>query len=139
MRTVHFVFLAALAALATAHCQSVPGLTTLIQGGKPDLIPLPAAGFCQSGGQLRVVIRNQEADDADGSTTNITFSRGSSIQLATPGIDGGRIVTLDAVSIPAECFAPDCLVTVTVDAQDELDESNEDNNVAEERCPAPGS
>ena len=133
MKTLRLVFLAALATLGSS-CSSVPGLTSLLDDGKPDLIPLPAAGFCQDGGQFLVVIRNQEAAKADASTTRVTFSRGSGVDLATPEVEGGRIVTLDPVTIPAECFAPDCVVTVTVDSRGEVDESNEDNNVVEERC-----
>ena len=133
MKTSRLVLLAALAALGT-HCGSVPGLPTLLSGGQADLIPLPAAGFCQNGGRFLVVIRNQDAEKADRSTTRVTFSRGSGMDLATPEVDGGRIVTLDPITIPAECFAPECLVTVTVDSRDDVDESNEDNNVVEERC-----
>ena len=133
MKTLRLVFLAVLAALGSS-CGSIPGLPSLLDDGKADLIPLPAAGFCQNGGQFLVVIRNQDAAKADASTTRVTFSRGSAKDLATPEVDGGRIVTLDPVTIPAECFAPDCVVTVTVDSRSDVDESNEDNNVVEERC-----
>ena len=133
MKTLRFVFLAVLAALGS-NCGSIPGLTSLLDDGKADLIPIPAAGFCQGGGRFLVVIRNQEAAKADASTTRVTSSRGSAVDLATPEVDGGRIVTLDPITIPAECFAPDCLVTVTADSRSEVDESNEDNNIVEERC-----
>jgi hypothetical protein len=133
MTTLRLVFLAVLTALGS-NCGSIPGLPNLLDNGKADLIPLPAAGFCQDGGRFLVVIRNQEAAKAEESTTRVTFSRGAAVDLATPEVNGGRIVTLDPVTIPAECFAPDCLVTVTVDSQSNVDESNEDNNVVEERC-----
>ena len=139
MRTIHRVLAALLAVCLSPSCQNIPGLSTLVEGAKADLIPLPAAGFCQDGGRLRVSIRNQDAGDADRSKTRVTFSRGSAVDLDTPPVDGGRIVTLDPIAIPPECFAPDCLVTVTVDSQGDVDESNEDNNVVEERCPAPST
>ena len=114
MKILRLVFLAVLADLGLELRQHPrppqPCWTTV----KVDLIPLPAAGFCQNGGQFLVVIRNQDAAKADASTTRVTFSRGSAVDLATPEIDGGRIVTLDPITIPAECFAPDCVVTVTV-------------------------
>jgi len=42
MKTLRFVFFAVLAALGSS-CGSVPGLTSLLDDGKADLIPLPAA------------------------------------------------------------------------------------------------
>ena len=137
MKSLRPPVLAALVATGMLGCGSVPGVPSLLDDAQPDLIPLPAAGFCQDDGMLQVAIRNQDAGNANPSTTRVSFSRGTSVQLRTPEVEGGRIVTLDPITIPPECFAPDCLLTVTADLEDDVDESNEDNNIVDERCPAP--
>lgn len=117
----------------TLGCQAASGVSTLLNDGEPDLIALPAAGFCRAQGVV-VTLRNQGPSDADSSTTTITFAGADSVRVATPNIEGGRIATLPPVAIPATCFAPNCFFQVIVDSNDDIDESDENNNTAEVTC-----
>lgn len=120
----------------TLGCQAASGVSTLLDDGDPDLIALPAAGFCRDQGVV-VTLRNQGPSDADSSTTTVTFAGAGSVMVATSSIEGGRIATLPPIPIPAECFAPDCFFQVVVDSNNNVDESDENNNTAEVTCPAP--
>ncbi len=134
MKTIRLLFFASclcIAAIATGGCQAVSGV--LLDDGEPDLIPLPVAGFCRDGSVV-VTLRNQGPSDADSSTTTVTFAGGRSVQLPTPAIEGGRIESLPSLTIPAECFAPNCFFQVIVDANNDIEESDETNNSAEETC-----
>ena len=122
--------------LLLAGCDSVPGVSDLLDGGSADLVPIPEAGFCR-GDSVVVSVRNRGSGDADASTTTVAFSRGGSFQLATPGIESGRIATLSPLGIPAECFAPVCVFQVTADSGSDVDETEENNNTAEVSCQPP--
>ena len=135
MKTIWLVFSILWCAI-TLGCQAASGVQTLLDDGQPDLIALPAAGFCRDQGVV-VTLRNQGPSDADSSTTTITFAGAGSVNVATGGVEGGRIETLPPVAIPAACFAPDCFFQVVVDSIDDVDESDEGNNTAEVTCPAP--
>jgi subtilase family serine protease len=133
MKTTGLGFLVAAWCVAASGCQSTPGVSTFLSDGEPDLIPLPQAGFCRDA-TVVITLRNQGPSDADASTTTVTFAGGGSTELPTPSVEGGRIATLAAVPIPAQCFAPDCFLQVIVDANDDIDESDENNNTAELTC-----
>lgn len=117
----------------TLGCQAASGVSTLLNDGEPDLIALPAAGFCRDQGVV-VTLRNQGPSDADSSVTTITFAGANSVQVATSSVEGGRITTLPPVAIPAACYAPNCFFQVIVDSNDDVDESDENNNTAEVTC-----
>ena len=136
MKTIWLGFLVSGLCIATSSCQAVSGVSSLFDDGDPDLIPLLAAGFCRDGSVV-VTLRNQGPSDADSSTTTVTFGGGTSVQLPTPAIEGGRIESLPPLTIPAECFAPNCLFQVIVDSNNEIQESDETNNNAEETCSPP--
>jgi hypothetical protein len=122
--------------LATVACESIPGVSSLFAEGDPDLVLVPAAGFCKEGPTVVVALRNQGPANAGDSTTRVIFSPGGEYLLATPGVESGRIATLSPLGIPAECFAPNCALQVTVDVDDDVKESNESNNSVQETCSA---
>ena len=64
MKPIWGVFLASCLCIATSGCQAVSGVSTLLDDGDPDLIPLPVAGFCRDGSVV-VTLRNQGPADAD--------------------------------------------------------------------------
>lgn len=134
MKTIWGMVLIAGSVLGALGCQA--GVGAFLDDGDADLVPLPAAGFCRDDGVV-VTIRNQGPSDAGSSTTTVTFAGGGSIQVSTPAVEGGRIATLPPVAIPAECFAPGCFLQVIVDANDDVEESDENNNTAEMTCSPP--
>ncbi len=136
MKTIWWVFLVSGLCIVTSGCQAVSGVSMLLDDGEPDLIPLPVAGFCRDGSVV-VTLRNQGPADADSSTTTVTFAGGGSVQLPTPAIEGGRIESLPPLTIPKECFAPDCFFQVIVDSNNDIEESDETNNSVDETCSAP--
>lgn len=111
----------------------------------PDLVPVPdpdpGIGFCKlvpdgyHAGKLIVTIRNQGDAVADESTTRVTFRSGSSFDLPTPPIPAGASVDLEPLTIPGDCYEPDCFFTIIADAEHEVDESDEANNTATGCCP----
>jgi hypothetical protein len=128
-----WLFFSILWCVITLGCQAVSGVSTLLDDGEPDLVALPAAGFCRDQGVV-VTLRNQGPSDSDSSATTITFAGAGSVLVATPSIEGGRIATLPPVAIPAACFAPNCFFQVIVDSNDDIEESDESNNTAEVTC-----
>ena len=137
MRTIWLALGGCGIVLATASCDRVPGVSTLFSEGDADLVPLRTAELCGVGAVVTVTVRNQGAGNADASTTAVSFTRGGSFEIPTAAVNGGRIVTLSPLGIPAECFAPACAFQVTVDSGDRIDESDENNNTIDGSCPAP--
>lgn len=113
--------------------------------GEPDLIPVPdeTDNFCRrSNGDLEVVVQNVGTAPAGTSTTEVAFEVfdaeqdefvTESVSQPTPGLDPDESATL-TFEIPLGCFAPNCNFTITVDANDDVDESNEGNNQVESSC-----
>ena len=81
-----------------------------------------------------MTLRNQGPSDANSSTTTVTFAGGRTVELPTPAIEGGRIESLPPLTIPAECFAPNCFFQVIVDSNNDIQESDETNNNADVTC-----
>lgn len=106
--------------------------------GKPDLVPVadPKKGFCNRDrqGNLIVTVKNQGSADAGPSTTRVEFSPGGPVDIATPPIAAGQSVDLPPVGMPAACFNPDCNFRIVVDLNNDVDESDEMNNVASGTC-----
>ena len=134
MKTIWLAGLACSALLTVWSCQS--GVTGFLDDGDPDLIPVPAAGFCRNGSVV-VTLRNQGPGNAEASTTTVTFAGGGSVRLPTPEVDGGRIATLSPVAIPGACYVPNCFFQVIVDSDNDVDESNESNNTVDGTCSPP--
>lgn len=109
--------------------------------GMPDLVPVKAPGnptFCEiEGGNLKVFVKNQGTADASGSEVEVVFHMGDGVQQPVRGATGpisqGATDTV-LIPIPAGCYNPDCDFTITVDIVNEINESNEGNNVAQGSC-----
>jgi len=105
--------------------------------GLPDLVPVPdprpEIGFRRlveqgpDAGKLVVTVKNQGDADAPASIARVTFSPGGSFDLPTPPIPAGGSVHLLPLSVPEECSMGS--FTIMVDANNEVVESNEANNM----------
>jgi hypothetical protein len=123
----------------TLHLERVPPRRREL--GLPDLVPIPDpdpnVGFCRRDpqGRLIVTVGNQGTADAPTSTTRVEFFPGGVVDVPTPPIPaGGAPVDLPPIIIPAACFDPDCDFRITVDANNQVNESDEGNNTASGLC-----
>jgi len=101
---------------------------------KADLVPANPegwAGFCNidNSGNLVVHIKNQGLAPAESSHVKVDFGQYGESVKAVPALGVGDTISV-TVQFPsaANCFNPDCGFEITVDANDEVDESNEMNN-----------
>jgi hypothetical protein len=107
--------------------------------GLPDLVPVPdpqpGVGFCRRDdqGRLIVTVRNQGTSGAGPSLTEVDFFAFGTVSLLTPPLGPGASVDL-LFPIPPGCFNPDCEFRITVDANNQVVESNEGNNFASGTC-----
>jgi hypothetical protein len=97
---------------------------------KPDLIPV--AGCQRKGSQLLVTIRNQGTADAPPSTTRLDFGPAGAVDTSTPPVPANGSVEI-LVNAPQSC-ATSCRFRITVDVSDQVDESDETNNVVDSTC-----
>lgn len=95
----------------------------------PDLVP----EVVDCGREIVVRVANQGAGPAGPSTTVVDFGQYGTRTAETPAIDPGDS-TVHGFVPDLGCYDPDCDFRVTVDANGVVDESNEDNNVLEDRC-----
>lgn len=126
--------------VATLFIERAPQPAAARAAGQPDLVPVnpqPSAGklgFCRRERErLIVTVKNQGVAPAAASQTKVTFSTGAPVTVATPVIAAGSSVDV-AAAIPSGCFGPDCAFQIVVDANTEVDESDEGNNVADGAC-----
>jgi len=99
-----------------------------------DLVPFSPLGtsptaFCrieQGGKQLRVTVKNQGDADAAASQTTVIF-RNTPVTVQTPPIPAGGSVDL-LFNVPGNCFSPDCSFKITVDVNNQINESNHEGN-----------
>jgi subtilase family serine protease len=101
---------------------------------KADLVPVNPeewAGFCDidDSGNLVVHIKNQGLAPAESSHVKVDFGQYGESVKAVPALGIGDTASV-TVQFPsaANCFDPDCGFEIIVDANDEIDESNELNN-----------
>lgn len=82
---------------------------------------------------MRVTVKNQGNADAPASETTVTFGD-IPVTVNTPAIPVGGSVDL-LFKVPTNCFSPDCSFKITVDANNQVNESNnEENNGASGGC-----
>ncbi|MFQ5881616.1 MAG: CARDB domain-containing protein [Candidatus Methylomirabilales bacterium] len=109
-----------------------------LNGREPaDLVPHQSAvQFCNKDplGRLLISVANNGADVALDSTTSVFFGGGVTVQVETPPIPAGFIVTLEPIVIPPSCPSVSCTFAITVDSNSEVTETNELNNVANGIC-----
>jgi hypothetical protein len=104
--------------------------------GLPDLIPVPDenGNFCRrDGAQLMVTVRNQGSASAGPSVTRVDFGAHGSTDRPTPALLPGASVDL-LFMIPPGSFDPDCEFRIIVDANGDVTESDEGNNIAAGVC-----
>jgi hypothetical protein len=114
-------------------------------GNGPDLVPerregsQGAEGYCRRDENiLTIEVRNQGNEDALSPSTVVVVFHADPDQprsVTAPALAAGSS-TFDQleVEIPSGCFNPDCDFTITVDANDDIDESRENNNTEEGIC-----
>ena len=104
--------------------------------GLPDLIPVPDAdgSFCRrKDGTLTVTVKNQGTSGAGPSVTEVDFFAFGKVAMPTPPLGPGVSVDI-LVPIPSGCFDPNCEFRITVDANNQVNESDEGNNIAKGIC-----
>jgi hypothetical protein len=104
--------------------------------GKPDLIPVPneKGFFCKrEGSMLIVTVKNQGTRVAGSSVTKVDFGKYGEVTKQTPSLAPSKSVDL-SFQIPIDCHDPDCEFDITVDADDNVIESDEGNNTASGKC-----
>lgn len=119
----------------TLHTERVPA-RRLEVGGLPDLIPVPDANgsFCKrKDSTLTVTVKNQGTSGAGPSVTEVDFLAFGKVSMPTPPLGLGASVDI-LFPIPPGCFNPDCEFRITVDANNQVNESNEGNNIAKDIC-----
>jgi len=101
---------------------------------KPDLVPANPEGwavFCDidDSGNLVVHIKNQGLAPAGSSHVKVDFGQYGESVKSVPALGVGDTTSV-TVQFPsaANCFDPDCGFEITVDANEEINESNELNN-----------
>jgi hypothetical protein len=107
-----------------------------VEVGLPDLLPVPdeEGSFCRRDEKnLTVRVCNQGSAPAGPSTTEVDFGAHGSATVPTPPLAAGACVDL-TVPIPPGCFDPDCEFRIRVDANSDVDEEDEGNNVASGVC-----
>ncbi len=120
--------------IESLHTERVP--PRRVELGLPDLIAVPDANgsFCKrKNSTLTVTVKNQGTSDAGLSTTEVDFLTFGKVAMPTPPVAAGASVDL-SFPIPAGCFDPNCEFRITVDAKNEVNESNEGNNVVKGAC-----
>jgi hypothetical protein len=123
---------------------SVLGIRPISDRGTPltrkaDLIPVPdeTREFCvlNGSGQLVVTVNNQGNFASPASTTKVEFTSGSSVssEMTTPALEINESTPV-IFDIPAGCFVSDCKFEITVDSANQINETNENNDMASGQC-----
>jgi hypothetical protein len=145
----HFAHGQGIVKAATDHLQNEFGLSVQKLFNQPealmaDLLPVRWSNFNQPidycnlqdiAGKLTLVVRvmNQGNADAPASTTSVAFGGGGgTVAVPTPPIPAGQFVDVN-VLVPA-VGSTDIFFTITVDAQNNVTESDKSNNVADGTC-----
>jgi hypothetical protein len=105
-----------------------------VGGLSPDLVPRTAKQYnpCKDG-KIALSVRNIGYGEAGPSIAQVDFFRYGKINKSTPALNPGGSITL-IFDVPRRCLVTDCAFKITVDAEGQVDESNENNNTLEGRC-----
>jgi hypothetical protein len=99
-------------------------------------VPVPGedGSFCRrTGRELTVTVCNKGTGPAGPSTTRVDFGQHGRVDVPTPALAAGDCADVQ-VTIPPNCFDPDCEFRITVDAAAVVAEANKSNNVASGVC-----
>jgi CARDB len=98
-----------------------------------DLVPLPGErGFCEDN-RVSFIVRNQGTARAGSSTTIVDFGQYGRVSLSTLALQPGQQIPFQ-VALPPGCLDPDCEFTITVNADNQVAESDRNNNIAQGVC-----
>ncbi len=105
---------------------------------KPDLVPVNPEGFdnfCDRDGlgKLKVHVKNQGNAPAGSSHVQVSYGQNDELVEPVPALEPGETVTV-LFQMYSGCFDPVCEFEITVDVYDEVDESNELNNIQNGEC-----
>ena len=130
------LYLTLIIVLALASMMIIPGCTPEIP--KPDLIavnnPSDWASFCDFDNEnLIVYIKNQGTADAGPSTVEVDFGIHGKVSQPVPSLTVGTTTTI-LIPMSHVCYDPDCEFVITVDSSNDIDESNELNNIQISSC-----
>ncbi|MCQ3936776.1 MAG: hypothetical protein DPW18_06975 [Chloroflexi bacterium] len=114
-------------------------------GGTADLIPVMASGnptFCErEEDTLFIYVKNSGSADAASAEVQVEFFLGPGYTRTENGTTvtgilaaGETLSSPIAVSIPGDCFNPDCDFKITIDPSNAVKESDESNNAVEAAC-----
>ena len=118
----------------TLHTERVPARRLAVS--LPDLIAVPdeKGSFCTGDNlTLTVTVKNQGTGWAGPSVTEVDFLAFGKVYMPTPPLGPGASVDL-LVPIPPGSFDPNCEFRITVDANNQVVESNKGNNIADGEC-----
>jgi CARDB len=121
--------------IETLHTERVPARYDKVEG-LPDLLPVPdeRGSFCRRDElNLTVTVMNQGTAPAGPSVTEVDFQAFGRVSMPTNPLGVGMSQDL-IFKIPPRCFDPDCEFTITADANNQVVESDEGNNVAKGLC-----
>jgi CARDB len=123
----------AIAAEAPAEAPTKPTTQTDL----PDLTLIEGPqGFCAESPEghriIDFIVRNSGTGAAGPSSTFVNFGR-TRVVRPTPPLGPNEDAPFQ-IPIPPDCFDPDCEVTITVDADNHVTESDKDNNVHRFTC-----
>ena len=106
-------------------------------GDLPDVVPVEnmAAYFERDDlGNLLVQVKNQGNKAAKNSWIRVDFDTGSHVESPTEILEVESFSFKTPISITPNSWDPDSNFTITVDAFENVTESNEDNNVVNGVC-----
>jgi CARDB protein len=85
---------------------------------------------------IEFVVKNIGPTTAGRFHTTVDLGQHLTVPLLTRELPPGDDVSLQ-VDIPPECFDPDCVITITVDADNAVAEADKGNKVVQVTCPGP--
>jgi hypothetical protein len=128
----HFAALTRLLPTVLSACSAIAAEAPL-----PDLVPIvdPQA-FCVEN-RIEFIVKNIGKTTAGRFHTEVAFGDDTASRV-TRDLRPGHDVSFQ-VDIPPECFDPDCEITITVDADNDVAEADKSNNVIQVTCPGPST
>lgn len=127
----HFAALTRLLPTVLSACSTIAAEAPL-----PDLVPIvDPQSFCVEN-RIEFIVKNIGKTTAERFHTEVAFGQHLTVPLPTRELRPGHDVPFQ-VNIPPECFDPDCVITITVDADNDVAEADKGNNVVQVTCPGP--
>jgi len=117
----------------TETTDGTPALISLL----PDLVAVPDSFgyYCieDQFGNLIVTVKNQGMSRSGSSMTEVDFYNYGVFSLQTPSLEPGEYTEL-SFEFPDSCYDPVCTFQITVDVNNEIPETDEENNIIKDSC-----